>query len=558
MEVTTFLAGHRGSTFPVAYPQSSDRCCSVNRSTSPHPSVSSSGSEEVRCSLDELDAVIATYDDGSGRQNAQENTGKAAVCCPLNHVSSSFGKRIPDSLHNEARRGSCTFLDNERLSGAADSTDYSTATLRNPRRQSDREPSIELHSSRTTGSFHTVEPEFPPPPPVETFTPDSFILPPPPSVISDPKALRTFQPGGVTGPIYVRTSLPLQVISRCSLTTASPKTPQTRARSSSMSPPQPTKMPTRPTVPQRAPSTRLSTVPTSPDVPTPKSPPSRHSRTHDIVQPCTSSQQYHSTAETSLDQQPVPPVNEMIRRFDVLTTADSGQTTVSLRDKAPAQPPTQSKPRAEMTNPSHSSQVIPSADSQAPANSSTSPNHTKTQLFDDGPDTSPLPTVQQLAREFSAAMAASNTIANNTQGTALLPGRYMVNGSSTQGQNLRSIVHPLAPPLIVKDPHNQTCGGIAVSFGRCSPTHRLSDPRRQQMQKSSRSADLPESQLSSSSGARLLSTSQTVEQSKHSILPSGSPFNEFLWSAVDVNLCARGSRYSLANQLLDRTPMDRF
>ncbi|KAG5441668.1 hypothetical protein CSKR_200016 [Clonorchis sinensis] len=514
MEVTTFLAGHRGSNFPVTSPQSSDRRCTLNRSTSPHPSVSSSGSEEVRCSLDELDAVIATYDDGSGRQNAQDNTSKAAICCPVNHVSSSFGKRITDSRQNETRRSSCTFLENERLLGAVDSTDYSTATLRNPRRQSDREPSVELHASRTTGSFHTVEPEFPPPPPVETFAPDSFILPPPPSAISDPKALRTFQPGGVTGPIYVRTSLPLQVISKCSLTTACPNPAQTRARSSSMSPPQPPKMPTRPTVPQRAPSTRLSTVPTSPDAPTPKSPSSRHSRTHDVVQSCSSSQQSHSAAESSLDQQPVPPVNEMIRRFDVLTTADSGQPTVGLRDKAPAQPPTQSKPRTETTNPSHSSQVVPSADSQAPVNRSTSPNHTKTQLFNDGPDTSPLPTVQQLAREFSAAMAASNAVANNTQGTGLLPSRYMMNGSSTQGQNLRSMVHPLAPPLVVKDPHNQTSGGIGVSFGRCSPTHRLSDPRRQQTQKSSRSADLAESQLSSfsSSGARLLSTSQTVEQ----------------------------------------------
>ncbi|GAA53745.1 hypothetical protein CLF_110960 [Clonorchis sinensis] len=71
----------------------------------------------------------------------------------------------------------------------------------------------------------------------------------------------------------------------------------------------------------------------------------------------------------------------------------------------------------------------------------------------------------------------------------------------------------------------QTSGGIGVSFGRCSPTHRLSDPRRQQTQKSSCSADLAESQLSSfsSSGARLLSTSQTVEQVDANQIPGYQP-----------------------------------
>ncbi|OON17444.1 hypothetical protein X801_06717 [Opisthorchis viverrini] len=69
----------------------------------------------------------------------------------------------------------------------------------------------------------------------------------------------------------------------------------------------------------------------------------------------------------------------------------------------------------------------------------------------------------------------------------------------------------------------QNFGGIGVSFGRCSPTHRSNDPRRQQMPKSSRSADLPESQLSSHTGTRVLSTSQSGEQVDANQIPGYQP-----------------------------------
>lgn len=75
-----------------------------------------SSSEEVRCSLDELDAVIATFD-----EEAKQH------CQSLSQLRSDISALTNGHIH---RRGS---LEGTFSSANSESLDYTSATLRNPR-----------------------------------------------------------------------------------------------------------------------------------------------------------------------------------------------------------------------------------------------------------------------------------------------------------------------------------------------------------------------------------------------------------------------------------------
>ncbi|KAF6768264.1 hypothetical protein AHF37_09779 [Paragonimus kellicotti] len=157
------------------------------RSTSPHPSLSSSGSEEVRCSLDELDAVIATFDE-EARQH---------------HYSLSSVNNCTYPKTAERSSSGITWHCSALLTGSTDPADFATMTLRVAR---PRPHSVD-QSNGNDNKASDREPEFPPPPP-DLFATDNFVLPPPPPSV-DNGALESgslTQPNPQYSPIRSRVS----------------------------------------------------------------------------------------------------------------------------------------------------------------------------------------------------------------------------------------------------------------------------------------------------------------------------------------------------------------
>ncbi|TPP57786.1 hypothetical protein FGIG_11913 [Fasciola gigantica] len=217
-------------------------------------------SEEVRCSLDELDAVIATFDEEARKH-----------CQSLSRLRSD----TPTLANSRVQRRGSLSLEGTFISGTADSLDYTSATLRNPRiKRLDLAPvqATENFPTRNDASPSFVEDDFPPPPP-DAFAPENFILPPP----SPPPPPPPLSPS--LSPVLIRkqhgvpsTQLELitsinssernsQLLHSASAGHGDSLTTALVTKHSNGSRPISSAACRRPMVPQRAPSTRLSSVP---------------------------------------------------------------------------------------------------------------------------------------------------------------------------------------------------------------------------------------------------------------------------------------------------------
>ncbi|KAF5405621.1 hypothetical protein PHET_00683 [Paragonimus heterotremus] len=384
------------------------------RSTSPHPSLSSSGSEEVRCSLDELDAVIATFDE-EARQH---------------HYSLSGVNNWTCAKTAEHKPSGVTWHCSALLTDSTDPADFATVTLRVAR---PRPHSVD-QSKGNDSKASDREAEFPPPPP-DLFGTDNFVLPPPPPSV-DNGALESgslTQPNSQCSPIQSRNPL-FPTSSQAYAVDVTPTTPTASvpiespvhvARASGPV--------VRPMVPRRAPSTRLSTVQMTVVVSdhssstnglrSPNCMPDNCAQVRES-QNCPGNEKFpckvehlkqdqvpypqnptdhvvngSHTVETSAIEQTVPPVVDIIRKFDSSSRPNPIHSAMSS-DKTFDKLETTRRPSREYKKTTNlpSPLCLPE-----PTDSS------RTQVSPDGPDTTPLPNVQELARGFTAAAAVSGS-----------------------------------------------------------------------------------------------------------------------------------------------------
>ncbi|KAF8567921.1 hypothetical protein P879_03601 [Paragonimus westermani] len=391
------------------------------RSASPHPSLSSSGSEEVRCSLDELDAVIATFDE-EAKQHRYSLSGVNSWTCPKTAGRSPSGV----TWH-------CSTL----LTDSADPADFATMTLRVAR---PRPHSVD-QSNGNDSKVYGREPEFPPPPP-DLFGTDNFVLPPPPPSV-DNGTLESGclnQPNAQYSPVQTRNSsrptsshtCVVGVTPTTSTTSVPIESPVPVARASGPA--------VRPMVPRRAPSTRLSTVQMTVVVSDHSSSANGLGSSNCMSENCAQARESQSgpgnekfpckverlkqdqtpyernlpdrvvngshTVENSAIEQTVPPVVDIIRKFDSSSRPNPICSTMSS-DKAFEKVDATRRPSRECKK----SMNLPS-----PLCLPEPTDSSRTQVSPDGPDITPLPTVQELARGFTAAAAVSGSYPTTTSG----------------------------------------------------------------------------------------------------------------------------------------------
>ncbi|CAL8069155.1 unnamed protein product [Calicophoron daubneyi] len=458
--------------------------CSVNgkRSASPHSSVGSSGSEEVRCSLDELDAVIATFDEEARRQ-------RYSLACMGSSSANKDSQNLNPTDSTDFRRHSVSEANS--FSTSTEPCEYSTATLCN-RRHNSNNTSLQQKDPPDTGvdcnqmpSYSEDSEEFPPPPP-DLFASDNFVLPPPPV---QPTTNGSVVPLTISSPKSETQPHRSNVKNTAPGDSPSPPSCEQRPKSpkSTAQPVSPSKSrASRPSVPQRAPSTRLSSrtqptvplpSPSSPHAPPPSSPSVSEinqrklsrgdqspllNQSGNVVSNGHKYQHHKSPGPLSCDpgsperktdsspsiDRTVPPVGDIIRKFDQATQNAPPPSSLPL-------PPATDK---RLSNGDHPHSILngnvketKAAQSPAspchcsPATTPVSPVLPNSNgVASNGPDTSPLPTVQELARGFTAVAAALNSPAPVIPAGQTKPNKIK---QPTQNVNhVTSLTSPLAVP----------------------------------------------------------------------------------------------------------------
>ncbi|KAF7259476.1 hypothetical protein EG68_03780 [Paragonimus skrjabini miyazakii] len=486
------------------------------RSTSPHPSLSSSGSEEVRCSLDELDAVIATFDE-EARQHHYSLSGINNWTCP------KTAERRPSGV-----TWHCSAL----LTDSTDPADFATVTLRVARPRPHSVDQSNGSDTKTSGR----EPEFPPPPP-DLFGTDNFVLPPPPPSV-DNGALESgslTQPKSQYSPIQSRNpSFPTSSqVCAADVTPTSPtisapiESPIHVARVSGPV--------VRPMVPRRAPSTRLSTVQMTVVVSDHSSSANGLGSSNCMPESCVQARESQNcpgnekfpckvdrlkqdqapyprnptdrvvngshTVETAAIEQTVPPVVDIIRKFDSSSRPNPIHSTISS-DKAFDKLEATRRPSRE-----YKKTMNPPSPLCLPEPTDSS----RTQVSSDGPDTTPLPNVQELARGFTAAAAISGSYPTTTSSrptsnvfmstsplppifpgpASALPRHFLPPmssiGSSPRVQTMftnHSAPGEFTPPSPLLPPgrlHSPTATVPLSSFGQSGPPNQTADRHQSQL-----------------------------------------------------------------------------
>ncbi|CAH8431836.1 unnamed protein product [Heterobilharzia americana] len=275
---------------------------------SPHPSLGSFGSEEVRCSLDELDAVIATYDDYDDSRrhlltfpSTVTTSREYTNCSTFIHSSSATAASVSSSLLFSNRLS--TLHTNDELSSFISQPSQSTATTigatkiihlessstnnnnNDNSRSFDRVyemrklPTDQIHvnnapielnsslpSSCTLTKYSNKTDSSPPlPPPPDLCASENFPLPPPPPLppsSSSSNCSPSFTPAAqLKFPFNGHSDI--QVSNARHELEASIDSSFTSRRYSqppNISAPKSSSSSSRPLIPQRAPSTRLTSV----------------------------------------------------------------------------------------------------------------------------------------------------------------------------------------------------------------------------------------------------------------------------------------------------------
>ncbi|KAA3675728.1 uncharacterized protein DEA37_0009401 [Paragonimus westermani] len=414
--------------------------------------------------------------------------------------------------------------------------------------------------------------EFPPPPP-DLFGTDNFVLPPPPPSVDN----RTLEPGSLNQPNpqyspvqsrmqpavgcivkpflvkihsrlpYVRLFYPSNTPKNSSRPTSSHTcgvdvTPTTSTTSVPIESPVPVARASgpavRPMVPRRAPSTRLSTVQMTVGVSDHSSSANGLGSSNCIPENCAQARESQSgpgnekfpckverlkqdqapcernpanrvangshTVENSAIEQTVPPVVDIIRKFDGSSRPNPIYPTMSS-DKAFEKVDATRRPSRECKR----TMNLPS-----PLYLPEPTDSSRTQVSQNGPDITPLPTVQELARGFTAAAVVSGSYPTTISGrstsnvfmspsplpptflgpASALPRHFLPPVSSTESSPRVQTMftsHPAPgeftpqPPLPLLLPpgrlHSPTSTVPLSSFGQSGPPNQTADRHQPQL-----------------------------------------------------------------------------